>query len=73
MQSLFKLFQQRKIQVKTYKPKINICSNCHVALMYSHPTLHNWEKCILCGACQKCEPAKKEEITNNEPRRNTKK
>lgn len=33
--------------------KIRICPNCHVALMYQHPESREYEKCVLCGFCQK--------------------
>lgn len=30
-----------------------ICPNCHVALMYPHEQMREWEKCELCGYCEK--------------------
>ena len=32
-----------------------ICPECHVALMYQHRHLHDWEQCEFCGFTQKIE------------------
>ena len=32
-----------------------ICPECHVALMYPHRALHDWEQCEFCGFTQKIE------------------
>lgn len=37
--------------------KMRICPHCHAALMYEHPENTLYEKCVLCGYCQKYENA----------------
>lgn len=29
--------------------KEHLCSHCHAAIMYEHPELRSWVKCVLCG------------------------
>lgn len=46
-----------------------ICSNCHVAILEPHPTLHNWVKCRICAFCKNIENKNNERITGNDTTR----
>lgn len=38
---------------------LRMCPNCHASpLIWDHPTLHGWVKCVLCGFSEK-KPVKK--------------